>query len=187
MVPRIIAVHPVHHQMPEMIRELVVTADRTEQRGFHAGVGCVGEHVTVALVQRQRRVVLVEHGVGQSAHGAHDRHRAVAQRDELRQPARLEMARHDHHVRARVNQVRELIAVTDFQMTIRAVVQMPFESPEMFVDGLVRTFAEQHKLRAVVERVKDRVPHQLRPLLRIEAADEGDDRLRPVRQQEPPT
>ena len=97
MVPGIIAVHPVHHQMPEMIRELIVTAQRAIERRFDAGIVRRMKHVTVALVQRKVRVILVKNRVGQSAHRAHNRHRAVTQRDELREAARLETAGHHHH------------------------------------------------------------------------------------------
>ena len=49
--------------MSEVFRELVVAAKRAFQGGFEAGIGCIVEHIAVALVQRSVRMILVKHRV----------------------------------------------------------------------------------------------------------------------------
>ena len=53
------------------------------------------------------------HRVRQPAHRAHDRHRAVAQAVHLVQAARLEARRHQEHVSAGLDQVREPLVEPD--------------------------------------------------------------------------
>jgi citrate synthase len=45
-----------------------------------------------------RRLIGVDHRIGQPADPAHQRHRAIAQPVKLGQPAWLEPRRHEHHV-----------------------------------------------------------------------------------------
>lgn len=73
--------------------------------------------------------------------------------------------------------MREILVEADLEMTVGAVVEHPFEAPEIAVDALIRTGSEQHELGAAFQRVEDGVTHQIQTLLRVQPADEGDDRL----------
>ena len=95
------------------------------------------------------RVIAVIDRVGQTAHGAHNRHRAVFQRDHLHQPARLVVARHHDHVGAGIDQVSQLGVEVQFQMAIGTIVEILLEVPELAVDRGIRAWSQQHKLRTV--------------------------------------
>src|SRR2546425_1269637 len=122
LLPGIVATHAIDHELAKMIRELVVTADGPPQRRLDPGVVGIVEHISVALVQRPAGIVLVKDRISQSPHRAHDGHRAVTERDELRQSARLIPAGHDDHVGAGVNEMGQLLVVADFQMAIGILV-----------------------------------------------------------------
>src|SRR5208283_5109121 len=91
--------------------------------------------------------------------------------------AGLKAAGDDHHVRAGVNQMGQVLVEADFDVAVRVVVQLALQTPEMIVDLGIGTGAQQHELPAPLQDVKDGVTNELQPLLRIQAADEGDDGL----------
>ena len=160
----------------EKRRLVAPQAGAAVQRRVEAQVVGVLEDEAVALRARQLGVVPVEHGVLEAADRAHHRHRAVAQRDHLRQAAGLVEARHDQQVRAGVDQVREFLVVADLEVAVGVVVQPALEVPEVLVDAVLRAGAEQHELRVVLERVEQRVADEVQALLGVESADVGDDR-----------
>src|SRR5207248_8916716 len=69
-LPRIVGVHAVEHQLPEMIRKPIEASNRAPQRRLNAGVVRLMEHVTIPLVERTVRIIFVEDRIGQSAYGA---------------------------------------------------------------------------------------------------------------------
>ena len=129
------------------------------------------EDEAIAQPARSLGEVPVEHGVLEAADGPHHRYGAVAQRDHLRQPARLVEARHHEEVGAGVDQVRELLVVADLEVAIGVVVQSTLQVPEVLVDAVLGTGAEQHELRVVLERVEERVADEVQALLGVEAAE----------------
>ena len=59
----------------------------------------------------ERGEVGVDHRIGKAADPRHQRHAAVAQPVELRQPARLEARRHQHRIRPALEEMRQRLAV----------------------------------------------------------------------------
>src|ERR1700754_3188792 len=60
-----------------------------------------------------RRAAAVDDGVFETADAGDDRHRAIAERTELRQPAWLEARGHDQRVRSRLNEMGDLLVIAD--------------------------------------------------------------------------
>jgi hypothetical protein len=73
--------------------------------------------------------------------------------------------------------VRQLLVEAQFQVTIRAIVEVPLQIPEVMVDVRVRTGTEQHELGVVAQGVKNGVMDQMDAFLTIEPAHIGDDRF----------
>ena len=83
------------------------------ERGFEGvGVHRCKLHAGRAL-RRQRHLVRIDNGVGQTTHSRDNRYRAVAQRTELGEPARLEPRGDDERVGARLNQMRKRLVIAD--------------------------------------------------------------------------
>jgi len=96
--PRAIDSDPVEREVAEVLGIVVLEPDRARHRGLNRVVLAALEHVPGALLGRIGCVVAVGDGVRQPAGGADDRDSAVRERDQLRQPAGLEHARHHQQV-----------------------------------------------------------------------------------------
>lgn len=74
--------------------------------------------------------------------------------------------------------MRQLLIKTQFQMAIRAVVEMPLQIPELLVDVRIRAGAEQHELGVVVAQgVENGVMDEMNALLAVQPAHVSDERL----------
>src|SRR5262249_40422401 len=60
-----------------------------------------------------RRLAAIDAGVRQPADAGDNRYRAIAERAELRQAARLEPGWHDQRVRSRLNEMGKLLVIAD--------------------------------------------------------------------------
>ena len=109
------------HKRAEFVKEQIEPT-LSFVRSIDARVVGMIEQIAIALIHWPMGKVLVEHGIDQPARRAHDGHRAVAERDELRQAARLIPAGHDDHVGAGVNEMGQFLVIADFQMAIGVVV-----------------------------------------------------------------
>src|SRR5260370_41686271 len=90
MVPGEVIAHAIHHQLAKIFSVGIPHADGSMQRGFNARSIKIVEDITVALMIRALGVMGIEYRIRQAARGAHERHGAVFESDELRQAARLE-------------------------------------------------------------------------------------------------
>ena len=78
----------------------------------------VGELIGVEVCKREPgsltgKAVIRLHAVAQTAGLAHDRQRAVAHGDHLRQAARLKARRHEQEIAARIHAVRQRLVIAD--------------------------------------------------------------------------
>ena len=74
-----------------------------------------------------------------------------------------------------MNEVGQFFVVTNFEMAIGMVVVTAFHIPKRRIDMAVRTGAEEDKLAAPVQAIRDSVKNQVDPFLVIEATDKGND------------
>jgi len=113
------------------------------------------------------------HAVAQAAGLAHDRQRAVAHGDHLRQAARLKARRHEQKVAARVYAVRQCLVVAD--VGAQAALVPPLGAAhEVLVFGVAG--AEEHKRHVLlIHELVEHALHKVEALLRRHARDHGDD------------
>ena len=184
LVPGIVGVHRVSHERAKLPRLFEPQPQRSAQARLDSAIVGVLKGVSIALFGVAVRVVAVEHGVDHAANGADHRHGPVAQADHRRQSARLEHARHHQEVSARVDEVRELLAVADLQVAVGILIEMVLEMPEVAGDAiLVNGIAEQYELGVVCEGIKERMVNEMHALLPVQAAHVRDDRARVFRNQ----
>src|SRR6478736_8463889 len=69
--PRIVAAHPVHHQLAEFPRIVVPQPESATQRRLNAPVIGMFEHKTVSFVRRSMGIITIKYRVGQAAHRSH--------------------------------------------------------------------------------------------------------------------
>ena len=168
--------HSVENKPAELVRIVMPQTYRTVQRRFDSMIIGLVKDISIALVWRSiATIVPVEHGIHQAADGTHDGYGAVLQADHLGQTARLEQTRHDEHICAGVNHVREFFVVTNLQVAVRIVVEIIFEMPEIGVDIHLRAAAQKHELGIVLQAVKQRVSYQVQAFLRVQSTYVGND------------
>ena len=118
-------------------------------------------------------VVVAEHGIAQAAGLAHDRHGAVAQRDHLGQAARLKQRRHQEHVRAGIDAVRQLVVHLEARGHASRIGRLgPLE--QIGVLGVAH--AQHDQLEAGIHQLADDALDQVQALLVRQARDHADDR-----------
>ncbi len=126
--------------------------------------------------RRQRRLVGVDHGVGEAADARHQRRRAIAQRAELRQAAGLEARRHDEEIDAGLDQMRERLVIADDAADLRrdsaaAMARKPCSSMRL-------ARAEQRQLAAALDQARQAGEQQVEPLLARQPRDDAEQRRR---------
>src|SRR5438477_2567444 len=92
------------------------------------------EDVAIAVFVRLVGVVAIKYCVHETADCPDDRYRSVLQRNQLRKPTRLEKARHNDHIRSRIDEMRELLGETQLEMHVWIVIQVLVEMPEVTAD-----------------------------------------------------
>src|SRR5689334_24738882 len=97
-------VHRAAAQLVPLVSVAAERAQRARERTGERGPLVRREREAVAV---SRMLVDVADGVGEPADGAHDGDRAVAQRDELTQTARLEARRHEEQVATGIDPLRQ--------------------------------------------------------------------------------
>ena len=120
-----------------------------------------------------RRLVGVDHRVGEAADARHDRRRAVAQCAELGEPAGLEAGRHDDEIGARLKEMRKRLVIAE-DAADRARAHRGGLSEAVFE----RPFAgaEQRELAAARDDPRQGWQQEVEPLLLREARDDGEQR-----------
>jgi hypothetical protein len=73
----------------------------------------------------------------------------------------------------------------DFEVTVRVVVQVVLQLPEVSIDGRIRTRTQQYELRAVGQGAEEGVLDEMGAFLAVDAAHEGDDWLVFIPQRQP--
>ncbi len=137
------------------------------------------EHFMRVVVGKRKTVAFVGiHVVGndrvlEPARFAHNRHRAVAQRNHLRKPAGFELARHKEHVRPRVHAVRKAFVQLDARVHPLGVT--PVRPVEQIHITLV-TLAKKHNLHVAAEDIPQYALDQIEPLLRGKPRNKADQR-----------
>ena len=67
-------------------------------------------------------------------------------------------------------------------MAVWIVVELVLETPELSVRRRLRAWSDENELRTVPQRIKQRIADEMNPLLAVEPANVGDDRLVAVAQ-----
>ena len=137
-----------------------------------------GELVGVEVCKREPgaltgKAVIRLHAVAQTAGLAHDRQRAVAHGDHLRQAARLKARRHEQEIAARVHTVRQRLVIAD--IGAQASLVPPFGAAhEVLIFGVAR--AEEHERHVLLlHEFVEHTLHEVEALLRRHARDHGND------------
>ena len=92
------------------------------------------EHITIAFVIGFGGVIGIENGVGKSSRIANNRYGPIPHGDHLSQPARFKGTGNQDHVGTCVNEMSQFLIVGYFQVTVRVVVEVALQLPELMID-----------------------------------------------------
>ena len=140
----------VHRAAAQLVPHVAVPAERAQRARQRAG-----ERGAVVPREREpvpvpRMLVDVTHRVREAANGPHDGDRAVAQRDELTETARLESRRHEEQIAPRVDALRQCRIEAERQEESRRIPVTEL-APPLLVRRV--TGPEHDELRATLEQV----------------------------------
>src|SRR6185437_8574819 len=96
------------------------------------------ENVAVALISRPVAIVANNHAVEQPSNCPYDWDRPILLTDHRREPAGFEETGHNDHVRAGIDQMGQVLDESYFQVTVRMIVQVALQLPEVFVYPMFR-------------------------------------------------
>src|SRR5512139_86538 len=81
--------------------------------------------------------------------------------------------------------MRELLVEPDLQMAVRVFIQVPLKVQEVVIGPVLRAGPEKDKLASVGKRIEERIPDKVDPLLVVQPAHIGHDRLVRLAQKKP--
>ena len=169
-VPAEVALHALHHELLPC---------RLVETEYAAGLADHVQHVVRIVAceaEAIARACVVDEGMDgvlEAAGLANDRNIAVAQRDHLRQTARLELGRHQEHIRARIDAVGQIAREHDGCGDLVRPAALCLDEHLLI---LPIAGAEHDKAYIVRKDVRQNGFHEVEALLVDEAGDDADDR-----------